>query len=144
MNEEQAILDSPTVDRDHYAGIAERFKAIILDGFVIISFMITMMLIFSFIGDVSQYIKASVFLLIVVLYDPLFTTLFGGTLGHMMSGIRVKRESDETKNIIFPLAVLRYILKLILGWISLLVIPASSKKRAIHDAIAGSVVLIKD
>ena len=59
----------------------------------------------------------------------------------MMIGIRVKRASDETKNILFPLAIIRYIVTAGLGWISLLTISGNAKRRAIHDYLVGSVVV---
>jgi uncharacterized RDD family membrane protein YckC len=59
----------------------------------------------------------------------------------MMIGIRVKRESDEKKNILFPLAIIRFIVKASLGWISLLTVTGNSKRKAIHDYLIGSVVV---
>jgi hypothetical protein len=56
-------------------------------------------------------------------------------------GIRVKRESNEEKNILFPFAVMRYIVKASLGWVSLLTVSGNEKRQAIHDSIAGSVVV---
>ena len=46
-----------------------------------------------------------------------------------------------TKNISFPFALVRYLLKMFLGWISLLTITANDKKKAIHDFVAKSVVI---
>jgi uncharacterized RDD family membrane protein YckC len=59
----------------------------------------------------------------------------------MILGIRVKRESNEQKNILFPLAIPRYIVKVLLGWVSLLTVSGSKKRKAIHDFLVGSVVV---
>jgi uncharacterized RDD family membrane protein YckC len=84
------------------------------------------------------------FIFIVLLYDPLFTSIFGGTVGHMFQGIRVKKESDEARNIPFFSAMLRYAAKVLLGIISLLTVSGHPKKKAIHDMMAGSVVVFAD
>lgn len=40
-------------------------------------------------------------------------------------------------------AIIRYIIKISLGWISFLTINSNYEKRAIHDFVAGSVVIKK-
>lgn len=59
----------------------------------------------------------------------------------MIMGLRVKNESNEEKNILFHKAILRYLVKSSLGWISLLTVSGNKKKKAIHDKVAGSVVI---
>jgi uncharacterized RDD family membrane protein YckC len=59
----------------------------------------------------------------------------------MMLGIRVKRESNEMKNILFTLAILRFVVKASLGLISLLTISGNNNGKAIHDYLVGSVVV---
>ena len=126
---------------DNYPGIFERLKAIITDGIVIVVFMFAVAHIFSLYENVPDNARIFAFVFIFLLYDPLFTSLFGGTIGHMIIGIRVKRESNELKNILFPLAILRYIVKALLGWISMLTIARNTKRKAIHDILVGSVVV---
>jgi uncharacterized RDD family membrane protein YckC len=126
---------------DNYPGVFDRIKAIITDGVLIIIFMFVASYIFSLFKTVPDYARIIAFVFIFLLYDPLFTSIFGGTIGHMIIGLRIKRESDEQKNILFPLAIVRYIVKVSLGWISLLTISANAKRKAIHDYLVGSVVV---
>ena len=125
----------------NYPILVERIKAIVVDSIVIIVFMFITAFIFSQFDNITANSRKIAFIFIFILYDPLFTSIFGGTLGHMMLGIRVKRESNEMKNIIFPLAFIRYIVKAFLGWVSLLTISGSKKRKAIHDYLVGSVVI---
>ena len=62
----------------------------------------------------------------------------------MIFGIRVKKDNDQLKNISFPYAVIRFIIKISLGWISLLTIYGNEKGTAIHDYLAKSVVVYKN
>ncbi len=125
----------------NYPGVSDRVKAIMADVIVIVVFMIVASYIFSLFESVPDYARIIAFIFIFLLYDPLFTSIFGGTIGHMMIGIRVKKESNEKKNILFPLAILRYIVKAFLGWISLLTVLGNKKRKAIHDYLVGSVVV---
>ncbi len=98
---------------------------------------------FSVFEHVPDNAKIIAFIFIFFLYDPIFTSVFGGTIGHMMFGIRVKREKNQMKNILFPLAIIRFLVKALLGWISLLTISGNKKRKAIHDFLVGSVVVFK-
>jgi uncharacterized RDD family membrane protein YckC len=129
------------MNETNYPGVYDRVKAIVVDAFVLILFMMMASYVFSLFENVPDIIRVIAFVFIFFLYDPIFTCTFGGTLGHMLIGIRVRRESDETKNIRFPKAVLRYIVKAVLGEISLFTVLNNPKRKAIHDYLVGSVVL---
>ncbi|TMU50595.1 RDD family protein [Flagellimonas algicola] len=124
-----------------YAILPNRVKAVVIDGVVLICCMYLVSELFASFESVPDYVRMAAFVVIFVLYDPIFTSAFGGTLGHSYSGIVVKRENDTKKNLIFPLAVIRFLVKSLLGWLSLLTVTGSDKKQAIHDRIVGSVVL---
>ncbi len=124
-----------------YPGVFDRVKAMVTDGIVIIVFMFIASFVFSLFENVPDYARIIVFVFIFLLYDPLFTSIFGGTIGHMIIGIRVKRESNEQKNILFPLAILRFVVKTSLGIISLFTVFGNEKRKAIHDYLVRSVVI---
>lgn len=126
---------------DNNPGVFDRVKAIAIDGIFIIVFMFLVSYGFSLFENVPDQARIVAFIFIFILYDPLFTSTFGGTIGHMITGLRVKRESDETKNILLPHALLRFIVKASLGWISLLTVLNNPKRKAIHDYLVGSVVV---
>ncbi len=127
----------------NYPGVSDRVKAVVTDSFIIIFFLFVVSYIFSYFENVPTIIRIIAFVFVVILYDPFMTSVFGGTIGHMMFGIRVKRENNQTKNILFPFAIIRFIAKAILGWVSLLSVHGNEKRKAIHDYIVGSVVVYK-
>lgn len=124
-----------------FPGVLDRVKAIVTDSVVMVLFIIVITYTFSFFDNVPDKAKIAAFVFVFILYDPIFTSSFGGTIGHMLIGIRVKRESDMTRNILFPLAILRFIVKASLGLISLLTVSGNNKGKAIHDYLVGSVVI---
>jgi uncharacterized RDD family membrane protein YckC len=131
------------MEEQEYPGVLARVKAVIVDGGILLLMMVGASMAFAAFGEVPESAKIVAVIFTFILYDPLLTSLFGGTLGHMLIGIRVKRESDEEKNILFTSAVVRFLLKGLLGWISLLTVMGNERRKAIHDYVAGSVVVYK-
>jgi uncharacterized RDD family membrane protein YckC len=123
--------------------VSERIKAASLDTFVIILLMVVVSQIFSAFNEVKNEFRAAAFVL-VILYEPITTSLWGGTIGHYIFGIRVRRNKNRFKNILFPVALIRFALKISLGWLSLLTVNSHKEKKAIHDSITGSIVVFKD
>ena len=141
--EETEVVPVPVVDPINYPGVSERVKATVMDSMVIVFMMIGATYLFAQFDDVSAQVRTGGFIFIFGLYDPTMTSLFGGTLGHRCMGIRVSRKSDHGKNVAFPLALIRYVVKAMLGWLSLLTVGSSKTRLAIHDMAVGSVVLYR-
>lgn len=127
-----------------YAILPSRIKAVVIDAIILIASMYLISELFASFETVPEYVRMAVFVLVVLLYDPIFTSMFGGTIGHSRSGITVRSESNHSKYISFPLAILRFVLKTFLGWLSLLTVTSSENRQAIHDLAAKSVVLTEN
>jgi len=133
-------MEKPKKD---YPLLLDRFKAVFADSIILVILMKIITDIFSLFDNVPDISRAIAFIFIFFLYDPLFTSIFGGTIGHRINGIRVKKETDTNKNISFPMAVIRFIIKTSLGWVSMLTVPNNEKKKAIHDNLVNSIVIYK-
>lgn len=127
-----------------YPGILDRTKAVIIDMVVVILLMVAAKYLFSKFDDVPDSLRAGVFIFIWFIYDPLFTSVFGATVGHGANGLCVRRINDPSKKILFPIALIRFVVKTLLGWISLLTVSSSEKRLAIHDHVVGSIVRYKN
>ncbi len=128
----------------NYPGVSTRVKAVVTDSIILVIFIVGATYLFESFDNVPDFARIVAFIFIFLLYDPLLTSTLGGTIGHIIFGIRVKRETNQDKNILFPLAIIRYLVKVLLGWISLLTISGNKKGKAIHDIIVKSVVIYKD
>lgn len=127
-----------------YPSIIDRVKAVFADSFMLIIFMFFFSYLFTSIGEVPDWLRIGAFAFVFALYDPIFTSILGGTIGHHMFGIRVKRVNNREKNILFPLALIRFVLKTTLGWISLLTINSSKENSTLHDMAVNSVVVFAE
>ena len=126
-----------------YPKVLDRVKAVMTDSVILIIFIFLITFIFDSFENVPDNARVIAFIFIFILYDPIFTSFFGGTVGHKAFGLRVKRENYQLKNILFPLAIIRFIVKALLGWISLLTVTENKKGKAIHDYLVNSVVIYK-
>ncbi|MEM6892421.1 MAG: RDD family protein [Bacteroidota bacterium] len=126
---------------DQYALLPDRIKAVVVDSVLVIIAMYAVSEILNGFDNVPNYVRIVIAVFLLFLYDPIFTSLYGGTIGHSYSKIKVKRDSDSTRNISFPMAIVRFLIKATLGWLSLLTVTSAEKRKAIHDLEAKSVVL---
>jgi uncharacterized RDD family membrane protein YckC len=101
-----------------YGSLIKRVKAILIDMLIIVGLGVAASTLISGIDSVPNYVKAIAFILIFILYDPLCTSFLGGTIGHFIMGLRVRRNSDESQKIYLHIAILRFLIKVFLGSIS--------------------------
>ncbi len=121
-----------------------RIKSMLIDAVVIIVLMLVAAWLLNALSIASGVVRGAVFVAI-FLYEPL-TMAFGRTLGQKMVGLQVQRKGDvvantlQRRSISLFASVARYIVKGLLGWISLLTIHSDPYGQAIHDKVAGSVM----
>jgi uncharacterized RDD family membrane protein YckC len=134
-------MKNKNTSNHEYPSVTDRVKAIVADWGIILVFIFIITFIFSLFEKVPDNARFFAFIFIFCLYDPIFTSLFGGTIGHMMNGIRVRKENNENENITFLSAIVRFAIKITLGGISLLTVTGNKKRKAIHDFAVQSVVI---
>ena len=125
----------------NYARLQSRIKAAVIDGIVLMALMYCTSELLNSIENVNPSVRMYLFILYFVLYEPLLVSIFGNTLGHYYSDIQVRQDNDHNKKISFFSALIRFIIKSLLGWLSLLTITGSEKHQAIHDSLVKSVVI---
>ena len=129
------------ITKTQYPMLIERIQSLFID----LILMIVLMYLFSAILDKFQdppnWIRITLYLGIWAIYAPLCTAT-GCTLGQYIKGIRVRSFPNMHRKINFVRALVRYVIKTTLGWISFITINTNPEKRAIHD-FAGESVMIK-
>jgi len=123
-----------------YPPLSDRIQSVFIDTLVLVGSMFAVSAILERMDAPPDWLKMTLFISIWLLYEPLATTL-GGTLGNISKGIRVRSVLDPSKRIHFLQALLRYIIKASLGWLSFLSMIFTKNQRAIHDILSGSVMV---
>jgi uncharacterized RDD family membrane protein YckC len=130
----------------NYASLSSRLRAAFIDTAILaLLFFPTL-----FIIDVSHatnvalttvlYLIPSIPMLVV---DLGFVAVTGGTIGHHLLKIRV-RKKEGTGNIDLIAASVRFVVKMMLGWTAFIFILNSNRHQALHDMAAGSIVVNKE
>jgi len=124
---------------ENYPLLIERLQSTFIDTLVLIALMIGFTSILDHFAHVPDWVTIVLFASLIA-YEPICMT-FGCTLGNYVKKIRVRQESDTSRHINIFQAIIRYPVKLLLGWISFLTINSNPKRRAIHDLASGSVMI---
>jgi uncharacterized RDD family membrane protein YckC len=127
--------------QNEYPSLSERIQSILIDQVFIIMLMYFFSLILDRYENIPDWIRITLFVALWAAYEP-FSMTFGCTLGNYIKGIRARKFSDTAKRINIFQAYIRYILKVLLGWIAFLTVTSNKDRRAIHD-LAASTVMIK-
>jgi uncharacterized RDD family membrane protein YckC len=123
-----------------YPSLSDRIQSTFIDTISIILMMFIFSSVLENIQNVSDWIRIFLFIALWILYDPLCTSL-GCTIGNYVKGIRVRQRENHSMRINFFQALIRYILKIFLGWLSFLTVYSNVERRALHDMVVGSVVI---
>ena len=137
MDSTQTIDSANAVE---YPNLLDRVQSSFIDVLLIAILMFASGSVLDKFENVPDWVRIALFFGIFVVYDPLCTSL-GFTLGNYIKGIRVRQYANTSKRINIFNALTRYIFKILLGWISFLTIHSSPQRRAIHDLVAGSVMI---
>ncbi|MBI1288781.1 MAG: hypothetical protein GC178_14530 [Flavobacteriales bacterium] len=132
------------VDEVQFPSLIKRVQAVFVDLLIMLLVFAATAQTLDHFGDSPEFVRGFILVFMVYLYEPFFISMFGGTLGHYLIGLRVKRRSKPDKNVNFFVAVFRFFLKAMLGWLSFLTVGGNKHRRAIHDMVSGSIVLSKD
>jgi len=117
-----------------YPYLLDRVKAVML---IILVFML-----FSYLLELFDTVPTAVRVLVYIgcafIYEPLMVSS-GGTIGHRLMGLKVKKVNDFNKNLSFGIAIVRFIIKAPFGWLSMFTL--NDKSQALHDLATKSIVL---
>lgn len=128
-------------EKTGYPRLLRRIQALMIDGLIVSILAIGALVLAPRVGlqGIHAAISAT---LVVFMLEPFLVSVTGGTLGHHLLGIRVTSKRSG-KNINIFAAVVRFLAKIVLGWLSLVSIFVTKQHQAIHDSLVGSIVVLK-
>jgi uncharacterized RDD family membrane protein YckC len=126
-----------------YPRLIRRVQAVLIDSAVLLVVFVFSVALAGYLKLKNDLFGAAIAFLPVILVEPLLVSIKGGTIGHLILGLRV-RSTFDNKNLNIFIAILRTITKVTLGMVSLVCVLTTKKHQAIHDLITGSIVVIND
>ncbi|MCB9046687.1 MAG: RDD family protein [Chitinophagales bacterium] len=122
-----------------YPSLLKRVQATFVDQIIAFILIMLFFVIANNINEDSIPLKIVAFFL-GISYEPIMI-LRSRTIGQRLTGTKVEWVTEN-----FPFRILssyiRLTAKILLGWISLISVSINKHKRAIHDIVAGTVVVI--
>jgi hypothetical protein len=120
--------------------IKTRYFSILIDLICMLLFGLGISTIFEKIGQVPDYVRGILFVMVFILYEPILVA-FGCTIGQLLMNIRVRSFKNPEKRLNILLVFLRFIVKIFLGWLSFITVTLNINRRAIHDFASGSIMI---
>jgi len=135
---ETAVIEpKPTAE---YPLLTDRVQSTFIDSVFIVILMFVFASFLDKMENPPDWIRVALFFGLFAVYEPVCTA-FGCTLGNYIKKIRVRRMGHPDQKINLLQAFVRYIIKVLLGWISFLTMHSNTERRAIHDFAADSVMI---
>lgn len=126
-----------------YPRLIKRVRAVLVDSILLPVTVFAVLLLGDAVGVSGAGGKALLIAIPIFILEPGLVALTGGTVGHHLFRIRVVKR-DGSSNINVFAAILRFVVKLVLGWLSFIFVLTTAKHQAVHDLLAGSIVVHKD
>jgi uncharacterized RDD family membrane protein YckC len=127
-----------------YGRFSRRLKALFIDWIIMLSLLVAALFVAVSAGsDGIGRILGFTCAAIVLLYEPLLVSLTGSTIGHYRTNLRVV-DNRTHGNISFMKAVVRVVIKSVLGIYSFVTMAATSRHQAVHDLLTQSTVQIRN
>lgn len=122
--------------------IKTRYISMLIDILIIILISSAISSVFEIVGKVPGYVKGILFVIVVFFYEPILVAS-GTTIGQLIMHLRIRDFKDPDKKLTFLMAVLRTLVKILLGWLSFVTVTFNINRRAIHDFASGSIMISK-
>jgi uncharacterized RDD family membrane protein YckC len=119
-----------------YPSSLRRYVSTLIDGALIFTVCVVTIHLLQGVASVFTF---WLWFLVLFSYEPILTSRFC-TLGQKITGIRVRSLASRERISLID-AYIRSAMKLLLGFVSFFLMPATRKRRAIHDFVAGSVAV---
>jgi uncharacterized RDD family membrane protein YckC len=127
-----------------YGRFSRRLRAVVVDWIIVaLSLVAALFVAVSANSDRVGRILGFTLVAVWLLYEPVLVSFTGSTVGHYLNNLRVV--DDRTRgNVSFLKAVLRVIIKTVLGAYSFVTMATTTRHQAVHDLMTRSTVQIRD
>jgi uncharacterized RDD family membrane protein YckC len=137
----EATIENSTVVEASYPSLVRRVQSIFIDTLLVIIAMVVISAILSQVQNTPDWIRIALFVFLFFAYEPILMAFTPGTIGNRLMGIQVKQAADETQRPTLWQAYIRFVFKLVLGWLSFVTMHFNVQRRAIHDLVGRTVMI---
>ncbi|MEO5559928.1 MAG: RDD family protein [Dokdonella sp.] len=125
-----------------YPRLLRRLQGVSIDSFLVPLAAMATLVAVTYAGVESTWIKVFCPLLVVLVLEPIAVSATGGTIGHHMMGLRIRKERVDERISILA-AIVRLVVKTIFGLPAFFVAFITRRRQGMHDLAARSLVVHK-
>jgi uncharacterized RDD family membrane protein YckC len=126
-----------------YPRLIKRVRAVLIDSVLLPVAVFSTLIAGDALGVSHPIGKLLLIIVPIFVLEPGLVAFTGGTIGHHLLKIRITR-LDGKRNINILAASVRFVVKLLLGWLSFIFVFTTARHQAFHDLVARSMVIHKD
>ena len=134
-------MTSQTEQENIYATLPMRIKAMAIDSLIYALLFIMLPMLMMSLFPQRDELRVISMIIPLFLLEPFLVTFAGCTIGQYLMGIRIIQKEEGGKCPL-PQSYIRYFVKIILGWYSLVYMLFSNERQAIHDYAAKTIVVL--
>jgi uncharacterized RDD family membrane protein YckC len=134
-------VDTP-VTLEVYPRLLKRLQGVFIDGIIIPLAAIATLVALTYAGVESAWVKVFCPLMVILLLEPVAVSATGGSIGHHVVGLRVRKENADER-ISFFAAIVRVLVKTFFGLPAFFVACISRRRQAFHDIAARCLIVHK-
>lgn len=125
-----------------YPRLVRRLRGVFIDSLIVPLAALGTLVALTYAGVESTWIKVVCPLLVVLLLEPVAVSVTGGSIGHHLTGLRVRKEHvDERINVLA--ATIRFVVKAVFGLPAFFVAFVTRRRQGLHDLAARSLIVHK-
>ncbi len=123
-----------------YPRLLRRLQGAFIDGIVIPLAILGTLVALAYARVESTWVRVTIPILVALLLEPIAVSMTGGSIGHHLIGLRVRKErADERIGI--AAALVRFVVKTLFGLPAFYVAFVTRKRQALHDLAARSLIV---
>jgi uncharacterized RDD family membrane protein YckC len=130
------------IETRRHPRLKRRFQAFLIDSIIIALFFFAAAALLARI-DMHGGIKAGLVALVILALEPGLVSATGATIGHHLRNLRVE-DAVSAGNLNFVQAMIRFVIKTVLGIPSFIFVMVTRRHQAIHDLASGSIVILRN
>jgi len=125
-----------------YPRLLKRLQGVFIDGVIIPLAAIGTVVALTYAGVQTTWVKVLCPILVILLLEPVAVSSTGGSIGHHIVGLRVRKEGADER-ISLLAALVRMVIKTLFGLPAFFVALVTRRRQALHDLAAKSLMVHK-
>lgn len=126
-----------------YPRLIRRVRAALIDSVILTLVFFSWWLMLPLLDEFATVVRLAYPVLAFLAVEPVMVSLTGGSPGHHVMGITI-RDVRTGQRIGMTRALLRFALRMLFGWLSLVLVLITERHQALHDLFCRTNVLLLD